>query len=547
MKKVLLVLAIVGIFLMPSSLEVKGVLPKEKKNLPYYLEGTIFDSNKTIVVTPDGQPPDDEIKFDYVLSYEEADRIRLEARERYIEKYGIDPWKKIDIAGPPKYLSDEEKLKLFKKLMDYPKEDDEFLSNYYNSDYLRDYSFLPLPLFSDLSLSYNFSSGNASYNFPKTMSTKQRHHPVLGGGDPRADFIVSDITPDVGETVYFDASCAQCHAWIDCYAWDFDYNTGDDAWGKTVTHTFYSPGLYTVKLWVRNGYDHSKTDRKLVDILVGGVSGDIKPVADFTISNKNPTVGETITFDASSTKNSESITCYAWDFDYNTGDDKWGRTVTHAYSSKGLHTAKLWVREGYDNSDADNILMDIPVHGAYWPFPTHEVDGRIQPKVFFARDSEHKPDPDEWIGVIKSVMTRFRDTFGVWPWEVIYYYNVWDASGTGTDSESQLDDLYYDLHYLYADDPYEFLIGVVKKSYHNGMACWDYKSCICADEATGGADWPHDSIVQHEVSHIFGADDMGWWPWEHPECIMNYYWAWSGTNKWCNDCKQDVMDGIWGR
>lgn len=47
-----------------------------------------------------------------------------------------------------------------------------------------------------------------------------------------------------------------------------------------------------------------------------------------------------------------------------------------------------------------------------------------------------------------------------------------------------------------------------------------------------GVDWTHDSIVQHEVSHNFDADEGGWFTYEHPaECIMNYQWAYDSVMK----------------
>jgi len=75
--------------------------------------------------------------------------------------------------------------------------------------------------------------------------------------------------------------------------------------------------------------------------------------------------------------------------------------------------------------------------------------------------------------------------------------------------------------------------------HHNGMAypdgMWDLNGdgvvdfalyCVNSDKATGGLDWlNHDSIVQHEVSHLFDAPDHGYYG---PDCIMTYrdaYWG----------------------
>jgi len=43
-------------------------------------------------------------------------------------------------------------------------------------------------------------------------------------------------------------------------------------------------------------------------------------------------------------------------------------------------------------------------------------------------------------------------------------------------------------------------------------------------------------------------DDAGSWPWEHPECIMNYYYAWLGTDKWCDEHWNVIygnINGLW--
>jgi PKD repeat protein len=68
------------------------------------------------------------------------------------------------------------------------------------------------------------------------------------------------------------------------------------------------------------------------------------PVANFTWSPTVPKVGETVTFDgSSSTPNGGTITKYEWDF----GDSgkATGQVVTHAYSSKGLYTVTLNVTD----------------------------------------------------------------------------------------------------------------------------------------------------------------------------------------------------------
>ncbi len=93
----------------------------------------------------------------------------------------------------------------------------------------------------------------------------------------------------------------------------------------------------------------------------------------------------------------------------------------------------------------------------------------------------------------------------------------------------------------------DMVIGWTHNMDHNGRA-WKRDTqpygpfAICADTADG-VDWPHGNIVQHEVSHNFDADDQN--SPVHPECIMNYAWAYAGTNIWCSSCWSTVNNGIY--
>jgi len=61
--------------------------------LPHFLEGTILDGKHRVIATNTGRPPDGMKEGeDYILiSIEEMIAIEEDARERYIEKYGVDP------------------------------------------------------------------------------------------------------------------------------------------------------------------------------------------------------------------------------------------------------------------------------------------------------------------------------------------------------------------------------------------------------------------------------------------------------------------------
>ena len=68
------------------------------------------------------------------------------------------------------------------------------------------------------------------------------------------------------------------------------------------------------------------------------------PVANFTFSPSSPTVGQTITFDASSSYDPDgTITSYQWVF--GDGTTASGVTVQHSYSSAGTYTVTLTVTD----------------------------------------------------------------------------------------------------------------------------------------------------------------------------------------------------------
>lgn len=65
----------------------------EPGELPYWLDGTILDGNYRVVVSEDGlMPPFQKSgSYDYAITFEEAQSIADDARQRYIDTYGIDP------------------------------------------------------------------------------------------------------------------------------------------------------------------------------------------------------------------------------------------------------------------------------------------------------------------------------------------------------------------------------------------------------------------------------------------------------------------------
>lgn len=179
----------------------------------------------------------------------------------------------------------------------------------------------------------------------------------------------------------------------------------------------------------------------------------------------------------------------------------------------------------------ENILRDS--------WNPKQINGCINVHVYPATDSYHRPSESYQQDTIDAI--RRFDSFGIQT-NIVWHYEIWDASNVNPadDANNTILDLRNDCSYIRSDDN-DIVLGWVNYLNHNGIAYIDGPFSLCAVKAAG-LDWPHDSIVQHEVSHNFGADDQN--SISHPTCIMKYLSAYLGTDIWCNSCRSTVNYGI---
>jgi len=165
--------------------------------------------------------------------------------------------------------------------------------------------------------------------------------------NPSASFTNSPLSPEVGETVTFDASgSSDPDGTIVGYEWSF----GDEATatGITASHSYSSAGTYTVTLTVTDNNGLTGTTTKSVTVAPHEIEPQA-PSASFTSSPHSPEVGETASFDASGSSDPDgTIVNYIWDFgDGTTGA---GKTATHSYDSEGTYTVTLTVEDNDENT-----------------------------------------------------------------------------------------------------------------------------------------------------------------------------------------------------
>lgn len=178
--------------------------------------------------------------------------------------------------------------------------------------------------------------GNAT---SKTVDIRLVPSGVIGA--PASSLRVAMTLPAavVGDTAVFtanitDASGADATSQVASYQWNF--GDGTSAGGRTATHTYKQAGNFVVTLTITDVLGRvGQASQSLT------VSNGTNPTAAFFITPSSPSVGQTATFNASTSVAApgHNITSYEWDF--GDGGTAGGQTATHAYSAPGQYTALL--------------------------------------------------------------------------------------------------------------------------------------------------------------------------------------------------------------
>jgi len=172
----------------------------------------------------------------------------------------------------------------------------------------------------------------------------------------------ADAGPDIvtcSPTVSLDGTkSSDPDGTISIYAWDFGDKSGEDH-GAKPTHTFPTPGAYTVTLTVTD--DSGTCSAKDSDALI--VHINYPPLADAG-GNRKGCPGQELKFDGGKSSDRDGkIIAYHWDF--GDGGEADGKKVAHTYEKSGKYTAKLTVTDDSNsecdkNTDAITIFVNMP-------------------------------------------------------------------------------------------------------------------------------------------------------------------------------------------
>jgi len=178
---------------------------------------------------------------------------------------------------------------------------------------------------------------------------------TISNAFPTASFTYGPKNPFQGHTIQFTDQSTDTDGSIVNWTWDF--GDGNISYEKNPTHAYTINGTYVVTLTVRDNDGATKSTQKV--ITVNAVGFNIPPVASFVYSPSSPSVGEKITFDASSSYDDDGlIELYSWDWnsDGTYEEDYTTPTAQHTWYEEGEYTVTLRVQ---DNNGTANTYTKV--------------------------------------------------------------------------------------------------------------------------------------------------------------------------------------------
>jgi len=172
---------------------------------------------------------------------------------------------------------------------------------------------------------------------------------------PVASFTKSAETVDVGKTISFDGSTSSdSDGILVMHSWDL--GDGNTTTGLLVDHVYEAAGDYIVTLTVTD--NDGATDEFTSTVTVTSPPPNVAPVASFTKSAETVDVGKTISFDGSTSSDSDgTIVNYSWAF--GDGTTATGVTANHVYSAAGTYTVTLTVTDDGESTDSTTSTISI--------------------------------------------------------------------------------------------------------------------------------------------------------------------------------------------
>jgi PKD repeat protein len=156
--------------------------------------------------------------------------------------------------------------------------------------------------------------------------------------------IVFDASTTMDEGVPCGASCV--------YRWEF--GDGSTATGVFVKHQYRTGGTYQVRLTVTDVRLASGTIAQAITVGPAEV-----PTAAFVFSPTNPSVGQTIFFNAEASRAAALRRIVSWDWDFGNGRTASGVTASRSYDTQGSFSVTLTVTD--DAGETASVSQTVQV------------------------------------------------------------------------------------------------------------------------------------------------------------------------------------------
>src|SRR5437867_4029861 len=144
--------------------------------------------------------------------------------------------------------------------------------------------------------------------------------------------------------------------------WSWSFGDGFTDFGVQTSHAYTNPGTYTVTLIVTDNGGLSATPSAVIS-----VRSDIPPVASFSFTPANPTVGQQVFFAANASDPDGFIQQWNWSFGDGLSIIFASSFVSHTYNAPGNYTVTLTVVD--NGGQSANASMTVSVR----PRPMHDV------------------------------------------------------------------------------------------------------------------------------------------------------------------------------
>ena len=203
--------------------------------------------------------------------------------------------------------------------------------------------------------------------------------PVPSNTPPVAQFRVSPTSPLLGQEVLFESLSYDPDGSVASSEWDFDGDGFDDGNAPRVAHDFGSAGVHVARLRV---FDNFGTPSAVATqaFRVLPLPANRLPVAQFSVSDTTPGVGQRISLRSFSYDPDGAITAQRWDTD---GDGAFDENVTGSaayarFRRPGPRIVRLWVKDSSGASQTETVRLTVRRRSVLmYPFPVIRLAGSV--------------------------------------------------------------------------------------------------------------------------------------------------------------------------